>query len=466
MHPYAKSPLGALLAERPGLEGDRARGGQQVDGLVTDTGPGFVRRYAWAAYLIAMTVLALLYLFLKRTPFHSGPVFNVLGLSSVVAIVAAIWMHRAARLAWGLIAAGLTTFVAGDVLAYNYERFFGKQLPFPSVADGFYLATGPLLIAGLVLLIRRRNPAHDRAALIDALIVSMSAGALSWTLLIAPYAHDATLSLPVKLTSIAYPFVDLAMGVCVARLALGRGRRSPALAFLTVGVLSLLATDSIYGWALLHGGYTTGGLLDGGWIAFYLLIGAAALHPSSEALVEPAPDTQFLLTPRRVAGLASCAMVTPIVLIFEGIRSGPRDVALLAAGSAAVFLLVFVRLLDLGRRHRVGLRRATVLAEAGSDLVEAQTVDEVGVVASRARRAMLGSDVEAQKASASADADTLAALRTLANVVALALDRIELADELTRQRAEEAEQVLGETEEQLRQSQKMAADGIHLLRLA
>jgi signal transduction histidine kinase len=434
----------------------------------TDAGP--VRRYAWAVYLIAMTGLALLYLFLKRTPFHSGPVFNLLGLSSAVAVVAAIWIHRAPRLPWALIAAGLTTFVAGDVLAYNYQRFFGHQLPFPSVADGFYLATGPLLTAGLILLIRRRNPAHDRAALIDALIVSMSASAVSWTLLIAPYVHDSTLSLSTKLTSVAYPFVDLALAACVARLALGQGRHSPALAFLTVGVLCLLGTDSIYGWALLHNGYTTGGLLDGGWIAFYLLIGAAALHPSAQALVEPARDTQFQLTRSRIAGLSSCAMVTPIVLIVEGTGTAPRDVALLAACSAAVFLLVFVRLLDLGKRHRAGLRRATVLAEAGSGLVEARTVEEVGAVASKAGNALLGNDGEvtigesdgllvSPTANAAVDADTMAGLRTLADVVALALDGIELADQLMRQKAEEAEQVLGETEEQLRQSQKMDAVG-------
>jgi hypothetical protein len=156
--PYAKSLLRGLLAERQGLDADRASGRQRVDGLVIVAGHGFVRRYAWAAYLIAMSGLGLLYLTLKVTPFHSGPVFNVLGFSSVVAIVAAIWMHRAARLPWALIAGGLTTFVAGDVLAYNYERLFGQQLPFPSIADGFYLATYPLLVAGTRLAYPKAQP--------------------------------------------------------------------------------------------------------------------------------------------------------------------------------------------------------------------------------------------------------------------------------------------------------------------
>jgi len=41
-------------------------------------------------------------------------------------------------------------------------------LPFPSVADGFYLAVYPLLMAGLLLLVRVRNETRSRASLIDA----------------------------------------------------------------------------------------------------------------------------------------------------------------------------------------------------------------------------------------------------------------------------------------------------------
>ena len=400
-------------------------------------------------YLVASVLLGLGYLFLKGTPVHSGPIFNLIGLSSVAAIIVATRVHGTARLSWGLIAAGLATFVAGDVLAYNYTRFFGVALPFPSVADGFYLATGPLLIAGLVSLIRKRNPSHDRAALIDALILTTSAGALSWTFLIAPYAHDATLSLPTKLTSIAYPLMDIGIAACVARLALGQGRRSPSFALLTAGVICLLVTDSIYGWMLLHGGYTTGGLLDGGWIAFYVLIGAAALHPNSRALVEPAPDRQFSLTPRRIVTLASCAIVTPAGLAVAGLRSSPGiDVALLASASGVVFLLVFVRLLDLGKRYEGGLRTATVLAEAGVRLVVARTAAEVDEVVSAARRAMLDGKPGVETGAGAApgrdplDPDTVEVVRALASTASLALDRIEIADQLLHQRADARFQTL------------------------
>src|ERR1700735_3316687 len=143
-------------------------------------------------------------------PLDVGPVFNVIGFSAVVAIVVGVRMHKAApRLPWYLIALGQTFFVAGDVLSYNYKTFFGTNLPFPSVADPVYLAVYPLTIAGLLLLIRRRNPGRDWTSLVDAMIVTIGLALLSWVFLIAPYAHDATLHLGTKLVSMAYPLGDI-----------------------------------------------------------------------------------------------------------------------------------------------------------------------------------------------------------------------------------------------------------------
>lgn len=429
-----------------------------------------LRESGWVIYLAGAGAVSVPYLALHGTVFNSGPVFNLLGVSSIVAITLGAFIHPVPRLPWLLAAGGMVAFVAGDVLAYNYKRFFGVELPFPSVADGFYLAVYPFLIAWLVMLVRRRTPAHDRAALIDALIVSTAAGALSWALLIAPYAHDNTLSFGTKLTSIAYPIMDLGVAACVARLAFGHGRRCPSFAFLTIGVLSLLGADSVYGWMLLHGGYQTGGLLDAGWIVFYVFVGMAALHPSVPALVEPVPDTQYRLTRRRIASLAACATIAPAVLAVEGSREGVRDVPLLAACSGAVFLMVILRLLDLSRRHEAALRRATVLATTGAGLVEAQTVADVAAVASSAGQKMLGAGavvrievgaLESERAGAegdlirlplqglrerhgsliaekagTSDADTLDGLRALAHEVALALDGVNMADQLLKRRTE------------------------------
>lgn len=432
--------------------------------------PALDRSHAWLLYVAGVVTVALVYL-LPGSPLNVGPVFNLLGVSSVVAILIAARVHHIARLAWGLIAVGQTSFVLGDILAYNYPRFFGSELPFPSVADVFYLATYPFLIGGLVLLVRQRTPTHDRASLIDTLIVTVAAGTLSWTLLIAPYAHDASLSFLTKLTSVAYPVMDLGVLACVVRFAFGRGRRPVSFFLLTAATISLFVTDSIYGWLLLHGGYETGGLLDSGWIAFYVLTGAAALHPRMPELVAAARDTQYRLTNARLTTFAACSLAAPAVLLGASLTSGARDVPLLAACSATVFVLVFLRLRDLAKRHERVISRATVLAEVGVKLIEAHTRGDVADAAIAAASQMVGrggqarlvDDADSSTAIADAsdrtlvlplggrnesrgalvvegattfDADTADALRALATEVALALDSVAMAEDLLRKRTE------------------------------
>ena len=157
-------------------------------------GTATIGRPPWAVYLVAVAVLTAGYLVAHFTGPHwlnSGPVYNVIGSSAVVALIVGARRNAPSRrLPWYLFALGQAFFVTGDVLSYNYQRIFGTALPFPSIADGFYLAFYPLLVAGLLLLIRERPTSRDRASLIDALILTIGIGVLSWVFLMAPYTHD------------------------------------------------------------------------------------------------------------------------------------------------------------------------------------------------------------------------------------------------------------------------------------
>ncbi len=164
--------------------------------------------------------------------------------------------------------------MAGDVITYNYERFFGNAPPFPSIGDLFYLSVYPFLIAGVLMLVRRRSPGRDRASLIDSLIIAVGVGTLSWVFLLAPYAHDQSLTLLEKLTAMAYPIMDLLLFGVAVRLAVDRGKRPPAFYLMAGAVMVLFTTDTIYTLILLHGTYdNTTGLLELGWGLFYLLVG-------------------------------------------------------------------------------------------------------------------------------------------------------------------------------------------------
>jgi diguanylate cyclase (GGDEF)-like protein/PAS domain S-box-containing protein len=330
-------------------------------------------RHAWWLYLALMTPVALAYL---AGPLNAGPVFNAIGFSACVAIVVGVRLHRpATRWAWYLIALGQLLFVSGDVLAYNYKAIFGEALPFPSVADPFYLAVYPATVAGLLLLIRHRNPGRDWASLIDAAIVTIGLALLSWVFLVSPYVHDHTLHLGTKVVSIAYPFADiLLLGVAV-RMAVGGGRRSRAFYLIVAAIAAVLITDSVYGWILLHGTYHPGDPLDGGWIVYYVLWGAAALHPSMTSISEAAAPS-LKLTRARILAIGAAALIAPVVEVVN-VSAGDSDEIIVGGTAIVLFSLVVARMIGLARDQEVTANRERTMREAAGALVTATSPAEI-----------------------------------------------------------------------------------------
>src|SRR5207249_4699951 len=228
-----------------------ATGAQPEASSVRSLLRGSATERAWAWYLVGTCALMGLYLFAPPLA-GNGPLINALGLSGVVAIVVGIRMHRPrARAAWWLFAAGQFLFFSGDLYTYSYPKLFGADVGFPSIGDALYLAVYPVLMAGLFVLIKRRNPRPDRSALIDALILTIGIGLLSWVFLIAPNAHLADLTWLAKGVSVAYPLGDVFLLAAAIRLAVDTGRRTLSFAFLVGSIVCLLVTDSAYNLALL-----------------------------------------------------------------------------------------------------------------------------------------------------------------------------------------------------------------------
>jgi diguanylate cyclase (GGDEF)-like protein/PAS domain S-box-containing protein len=362
--------------------------------------PRGLRSGSWIVYMVAIGGLTTAYCVAHFTGPHwlnSGPVYNIVGGSTVVGLIAGARLNsQDRRLPWYLFALGQAFFVTGDVLAYNYQRFFGSPLPFPSIADAFYLAFYPLFVAGLLLLTRQRNETRNRASLIDALIITVAAAALSWVYLMAPYAHDRTLTLPTKLTSIAYPLMDVLVLGVLLRMAVGSRRRGVAFGFLVCGTSALLISDAVYGWKLLHGGYTTGGLLDAGWAFFYGLLGGAALHPSMRKLVERAPDPDDRLTRHRLLMLTAATLTAPIVVMARGHLGQSVDDYVLVSASVILFGLVLLRMTGLVHRNEEALRREAALRVGGEALVTAISRDEIYAAGLQAATALVEGNVVAR----------------------------------------------------------------------
>ena len=344
------------------------------------------RGNAWWWYVAAASALAGLYMFVPPLK-GQGPLLNAVGFSGVVAIVAGIRAHRPrARAAWWLFASGQFLFFSGDVYTYS-----NPNAAFPSPGDALYLAVYPVLMAGLLVLVKRRNPRRDPAALIDALILTIGIGLLAWVFLIAPNIHLTDISWLGKAVSIAYPLGDVLLLAAAIRLAVDAGKRAPAFYLLAGSIVCLLATDSAYNLALLKGTYNHSQLIyDLGWMMYYILWGAAALHPSMRVLEEPATDSRARLTSIRLALLGAACLIAPSIRFAQSV--GNPDVLVLIVASAVLFLLVVTRMAGLVRQEERIVSRERTLRAAGAELVGAAGSEQINNAAIAGVQRLLSKD--------------------------------------------------------------------------
>ena len=334
-----------------------------------------VWRHAWWLYLALIAPLTAAYL---AGILNDGPTYNAIGFSGVVAMFVGIRVNRpSARWAWYVLAIGQILFVGGDVLAYNYQALFGEALPNTSVADVLYLSCYPVTGAGLLLLIRRRNPGRDWASLIDSAVVTVGLALLSWFYLIEPLARNAALPLGTKLVAIAYPLSDLLILGIAMRLAVGAGRRSLAYFMVICALVLVLVSDSAYGWSLLYDVHGVGTVLNAGWIAAHLLFGAAALHPSMTTVAD-AGERKLRLSSGRILMIAVAALIAPVIIVSKAATGGSGS-GIIVAGAAAVVLfgLVIARMIGLARAQGATLERERTMRRASDAFVTATSTPEI-----------------------------------------------------------------------------------------
>jgi diguanylate cyclase (GGDEF)-like protein/PAS domain S-box-containing protein len=328
-----------------------------------------MKRRAWLIYLVALEGALLAYLFLPGL--RRGWIFNLIAVSSPIAILCAVRMWKPnTRAPWTLFALGQTLFVAGDVITYNYKALFGSELPFPSIGDILYLSVYPCLIAGIVLLVRKRTPGRDWESIIDSLIVAVAIGVISWVFLMGPIARDSSSTALQKLVSMGYPFMDLMLLTVVVRLVITPGPRGTAFYLLPLAVVSLFLTDFAYSYISVQGiVYNQSGYLEAGWANFYLLWGAAALHPSMVSLDERAPEQDVRLTKGRLVMLGAASLTATVVRAIQLIREAHIDLWVITISTATLFVLVVLRMAGLVRKLEQSYGREKALRTAGAALV-------------------------------------------------------------------------------------------------
>ncbi|OBJ04603.1 diguanylate phosphodiesterase [Mycobacterium alsense] len=261
------------------------------------------------------------------------------------ATLVAVRAYRVAsdRLAWGLIAAGMTVSAVGDIVYSLWVRE-GQS---PSVADPEYLAFYPLVYAGLLLLMRSRLKRVPLPIRLDSLVCALAAGAVGVALREGPI-HAAADRVPVTvLLGLVYPWGDLIMLAVTAGMLPILGLRNEfRWGLLVVGFIGFAVADTAYLFEIIEGTYRDGTMLDALWLAAALLVAMASWAPRSSTAPLPRRGLGSYVVP------VTCTVVALAVVVEHNSRLATILAALSLIAVAARFSATFRDVSMLAENHK------------------------------------------------------------------------------------------------------------------
>ncbi len=194
-----------------------------------------------------------------------------------------------------LLALAILCQAMGQATYTYYEDIRHQTILFPSWADASFLAVYPFALGGILLLSRRTLSLAARARVIlDGLLIMSALVTFSWYFVLGPTVLQTGQTPFGTAVGAAYPLGDLLLMVCLLLLAarVTNGNLRPVIGILAVALTSIVLTDSVYDYQLLHSGYATGSLLDVGWAFGYSMIGLGvrALWYADAGVADGAPS--------------------------------------------------------------------------------------------------------------------------------------------------------------------------------
>jgi diguanylate cyclase (GGDEF)-like protein len=201
-------------------------------------------------------------------------------LASLACGHAAVISSGRTRRGWALLAAACGSWAGGQAVWLWYEQIVHRDVPLPSAADIGYLGFAPFAVAAMLAF-----PAQDARlasrlrTLLDGCITAAALLYASWALVLGPAFQADTTSVAEKVIVLAYPVSDVVIATIVFVVLGVRRRGHVPVAVLGGALLSLTVADTALAYYSQQGTYHTGFVTDAGWVAAFLLVAAAALHP-------------------------------------------------------------------------------------------------------------------------------------------------------------------------------------------
>jgi hypothetical protein len=217
----------------------------------------------------------------------------VTALAALSACVACLLAGRrqsgSERRLWVLLGSALGAWTFAEVIWGVYDLVLNTAVPVPSWADVGYLGAIPLAAAALLCHPGMRAAgSYKTRATLDGLAIGTALLLLSWTFVLGPLWRHTDLTTAGGIVALAYPFGDMViifLIVLSVRSMTATGRRP--LLWVLVGLFAMAVSDSTYAYLVEVGRYSTGNLVDIGWVVGYLAIAVGASGDAGRTLRAP-----------------------------------------------------------------------------------------------------------------------------------------------------------------------------------
>ncbi len=236
--------------------------------------------------------------------------------------------------------------------------------PSPAYADLPHLLAYPV-VAAAITAFQRDRIRHDRASMLDALVVTVAAAQALWLVVIDPALRAQEATLADMVVAAAYPAGHLLVLAVLARLVFSVvGGRDVSARLLAAGVGLGLAGE-------VAATVTDVGWLVAGWLPAFGLLVLAAAHPHMAAPPPVERTARLASAWRFVVMLALACLVSPLLVLTHPVDDEAAKAVVVLGGAVLLFTLALLRIVSLLASLRRALRREHVLREATAALVGA-----------------------------------------------------------------------------------------------
>jgi diguanylate cyclase (GGDEF)-like protein len=241
----------------------------------------------------------------------SSPVYNLM--ATIALVFAAIYSKKISKryaISWGILAFAQFSFTLGDIL-WGIIELGLKNNPFPSIADGPYLLFYPLFCLGVSVFPSKRFSTNEWIKnSLNICIIMVAAVLAYWTFLFDPLIQkEVGVSTLEFIITFAYPAGDLILLFAILGIIYYRSEQiiKGPMYLLGSSMLFMIVADSIFSYQSMVNTYSSGGILDLGWIFSYVFIGAAGIVQvvGVKIYTENRPLSTNILTIRKIISKGS-----------------------------------------------------------------------------------------------------------------------------------------------------------------